>query len=55
MSVIVAFLLFAFVLGLGLLAGFVPGLQGVFGKYLPANGGRVTVRDMYRAAGCWFD
>jgi len=35
MSVIVAFVLFAFVVGVGLLAGFVPGLHPVFGKYLP--------------------
>ena len=27
----------------------------IFGKYLPANGGKVTVRDMYRAASGWFD
>jgi len=35
MSVIVAFLLFALVIGVGLLAGLVPGLHPVFGKYLP--------------------
>jgi len=25
-----------------------------FGRYLPPGGGRVTVRQMYRAASCWF-
>jgi len=35
MSVILAFLLFAFVVGIGLLAGYVPGLHPVFGKFLP--------------------
>ncbi len=35
MSVIVAFLLFAFVLGVGLGVGLVPGLHPVFGRYVP--------------------
>ena len=30
-------------------------LIDIFGKYLPANGGRITVKHMYNAAACWFD